>query len=1111
MTEAAPPSTVALLRRAGIELEARLGAGSSGAVYAARFTDAAPRRRGQAIAVKVLHPEQAGDDVALRQLRTEAAIGRRVRSPHVARIYSLEETVDDDGAPFVFLVMQLVQGRPLRRVIADGAPAVEDLVRRIGLDTARGLGALHRRGVVHRDVKPENLVLTPEGQIVIVDLGLARRGGAVGPPSSGGFYGSVAYAAPEVLAGQRAAASADLYALGLVLFESLTGRHPFAAARTADDMLYAHLHRPPPRASHFEPRCSAFLEQLIGELLEKDAAARPPSAETVADALQGGEGSRYWRRHQREAPVLFAEQRLRAMRRAAPTRFFDRRDQRRLLDRALRAALAGRGGAILLTGPRGIGRRRLLDECLAAWLRAHRGLVLLGGEPPRHGEATHGEPFPAMLLGWFLRGDAPDSPHSRARLGARIAAETDLGGEDSDRLAALLCGEQGDESARLRAERLAFGVLALCRAGHTVVLRVDRVDNLSPTGRLVIGQLLPHLREHRLLLLLVGPAGQAIEGAAVDHLPLGGLEEDAFLRFGASLFEPDTRGEGLDAFLRRAHASTGGSPGNLLDALAAHAEAGELTGRPGRYGGLRVAELRPAAPALQRLRELVEAMAPRQSYVLKAAAVLGETCALADLRALTGQTELMVLEALSMLDDVISASGGRAAFRHRDYRTAILELLPSISRQRMHRAAAWILEARGAPPLEVGLQFSAAAEHVAALPPLERALRALVRAGSSRNVARVAKRMRKHLDAAPASAEREALHREVLLVEAEANLELGEDRQAQLALAAALKRALAAGDRAAAARARLGLARLAHDRGQLLAALDLSDGAARDLDEGTTLAAALTLRGTLRAQLGESERARADADRALAVATATGHAGDPVQALLLLGRLHARDGEFGAAFEALDNAAAGLREAPSARAMTTLQTVRGAVLREVGDYVAAQAELDAAYERSRRGADNHGRLAAGLELGRLAIARNDRQSAAVHLADTLAGANDTRLRPIRVGAGLALERLGVPCAGLARDVEQTDHAALRAEWWLLQRDRRSARGDAAGASEALAEATALERACALPLALRLILLDATGEEPAADAMVAAVAARAPGGAFRRRLRQHLALRRTRGW
>src|SRR5690606_23760089 len=269
-----------------------------------------------------------------------------------------------------------------------------------------GLAALHEAGIVHRDVKPENLLITDDGaEIRLADLGLAGPGDAAdGEGRSASFHGSLAYAAPEVLLGRPATPQSDLYALGVVLYEVVTGRHPFAGLR-GDEMSHAHRHAQPPRPSHLHPQVSAFLDAITGELLEKDTARRPADARAIALVLAEGEASAFWRVRERMAPVLASRRRLQRMRRSRHTAFVDREIEQRMLDALLAPVLAGEGRAVLVRGHAGSGRRRLLDECVDRWLDEHPGLVFLGGIADDDPAARIGTPFPQIIVDALLDGD----------------------------------------------------------------------------------------------------------------------------------------------------------------------------------------------------------------------------------------------------------------------------------------------------------------------------------------------------------------------------------------------------------------------------------------------------------------------------------------------------------------------------------------------------------------------------------------------------------------------------------------------------------------------------------------------------------------------------------
>jgi eukaryotic-like serine/threonine-protein kinase len=221
-------------------LDAQIAAGGIGEVWRAR--DLVLDRP---VAVKMLRTEYAGQPDALARFRAEGRKAGSVSHPGIAQIYDYGEA-GPTGAPY--LVMELVNGPSLAEVLAhgplDAASAMDVLAQ-----AAAGLHAAHAAGLVHRDVKPANLVLGPGGQVKITDFGIAHAAGSVPITRTGVLIGTPAYLAPEQVAGDAASPASDLYALGVVGYECLTGTPPFRGAPA--QVAAAHQHRPsrprPPR------------------------------------------------------------------------------------------------------------------------------------------------------------------------------------------------------------------------------------------------------------------------------------------------------------------------------------------------------------------------------------------------------------------------------------------------------------------------------------------------------------------------------------------------------------------------------------------------------------------------------------------------------------------------------------------------------------------------------------------------------------------------------------------------------------------------------------------------------------------------------------------------
>src|ERR1017187_846469 len=253
-----------------------LGRGGMGEVY--RATDL---MLGQSVALKFLPQESARDQRLLERFHGEVRVARQVSHPNVCRVYDIGQI---DGMPFIS--MEYVDGEDLSSLLT----RIGRLPADKALETARklcaGLAAAHDRGVIHRDLKPQNIMMNKRGEVVIMDFGLA----AISDQLTGAEVrnGTPAYMAPEQLKGAGVTASSDLYALGLVLYEIFTGKRPYDAKnlqQLIDLQESAHLTSMASVASDIDP----LVEKVIRRCLEPDPAKRPATAVAVMAALPGGD------------------------------------------------------------------------------------------------------------------------------------------------------------------------------------------------------------------------------------------------------------------------------------------------------------------------------------------------------------------------------------------------------------------------------------------------------------------------------------------------------------------------------------------------------------------------------------------------------------------------------------------------------------------------------------------------------------------------------------------------------------------------------------------------------------------------------------------------------
>jgi serine/threonine protein kinase len=253
-------------------LDARLGSGGVGEVW--KGYDVELRR---AVALKVLLAFDPPHEL-LQRFRREASIGARLQHPGITVVHDIGH---HDNR--LFIVMELLEGTDLARVLAGspGGLAVSEAVG-LALQAAVALAAAHDQQVVHRDLKPGNLFLLADGRLKICDFGIARTGDAtVGLTVPGHFLGTPPYTAPEQWRGEHVDARCDLYALGCVLYELLTGDTPFPATQRIWALMRQHMEEAPRSLRTVRDDVPAVLDQLVASLLAKDPADRPVIGDVI--------------------------------------------------------------------------------------------------------------------------------------------------------------------------------------------------------------------------------------------------------------------------------------------------------------------------------------------------------------------------------------------------------------------------------------------------------------------------------------------------------------------------------------------------------------------------------------------------------------------------------------------------------------------------------------------------------------------------------------------------------------------------------------------------------------------------------------------------------------
>ncbi|PYX86160.1 MAG: hypothetical protein DMG68_16260, partial [Acidobacteria bacterium] len=265
------------------EILSVVGAGGMGEVYRARDT-----RLQREVAIKILPDSLSGDKDRLRRFEQEARAAAALNHPNILSVYQFGST--DAGAPYV--VMELLQGQTLRERLMTGALPVRKTVE-YALQSAKGLAAAHDRGIIHRDLKPENLFITRDGVVKILDFGLAKLVSgdasqntmtALGS-QAGTVVGTMGYMAPEQLRGQQVDPRCDIFSLGAVLYEMLSGKRAFQGSTPADTVS-AILKEEPPEISETGGKIPPALTRIVQRCLEKEPAERFQSARDLGFNLE---------------------------------------------------------------------------------------------------------------------------------------------------------------------------------------------------------------------------------------------------------------------------------------------------------------------------------------------------------------------------------------------------------------------------------------------------------------------------------------------------------------------------------------------------------------------------------------------------------------------------------------------------------------------------------------------------------------------------------------------------------------------------------------------------------------------------------------------------------
>ena len=393
----------------------KLGEGGMGAVYKAEDT-----KLKRTVALKFLPPEVTSDPEARERFVREAQAASSLDHPNVCTVHEIGTTTDGQ----MFIVMACCEGESLKSRLQRGPLKLEDAVD-IAAQVARGLAKAHARGVVHRDVKPGNIIVSDDGTVKIVDFGLAKPAGRTVLTRAGMTVGTPAYMSPEQARGETVDQRTDVWSLGVVLYEMAVGERPFKS-EYEQALVYSILNEEPRSITSVRPEAPWALEQTVARAMAKSLDERYQSAEEMladlvalgreleldasAEAsgsgqlpLSGGAGQNPPSETRFGAQPPLPQSLREAAEKPRPV-FVAREPELGRLSRALDAALSGRGRVVFLTGEAGGGKTALLAEFARRAQEAHAELIVAGGSCNAHtGIGDPYLPFREML--GLLTGD----------------------------------------------------------------------------------------------------------------------------------------------------------------------------------------------------------------------------------------------------------------------------------------------------------------------------------------------------------------------------------------------------------------------------------------------------------------------------------------------------------------------------------------------------------------------------------------------------------------------------------------------------------------------------------------------------------------------------------